>query len=263
MNWNSWPYNTQGKIAVLANDDTTYLDAAHAAGKTFMMGVSPLQFKHWTASMNWYRRGEGNLENRFGQVLNLQPDMVELQTWNDAGESHYMGNAWPEAMTNTPFPAYTSAYDHTGYQQILPAFIHAFKSGATTTNTMFPTNGKTVQGVFWHHTLLAGADCGADPLGKPAGADIVEDKVTAVVLVAAGSTTLSIKISSGGTVLGTQSLVPGYNSFVVGGLTTGTVVTTVQDSASAGATVATGTGPIAVVNQSNLCNYNFQVVALM
>ncbi len=55
------------------------------------MGASPLQFKHMDSSDNWYRRGEANLENRFGEVLKLQPDMLELQTWNDAGESHYMG----------------------------------------------------------------------------------------------------------------------------------------------------------------------------
>ena len=51
--------------------------------------------------------------------------------------------------------AYTEDYDHTGYWQLLPAFIEAYKSGATTTSTMYPTNGAIAQGTFWHHTLLA------------------------------------------------------------------------------------------------------------
>ena len=178
MNWNSWPFSTQGDIIVPTTDDETFLNSAKLHGKTFMMGVSPLQFKHMDSGNNWYRRGEQNLEYRFGQVLSLQPDFIEIQTWNDAGESHYMGNSWPEPIDGSNIGAYTNSYDHTGYWQVLPAFIKAYKAGSTNTKTMFPTNGATAQGVFWHHTLLAGADCSADPLGKPQGANTIEDKVT-------------------------------------------------------------------------------------
>ena len=66
-----------------------------------------------------------------------------------------MGNSWPEPISNSPIPAYTEAYNHTAYKEILPAFIKAYKAGATTTEKMFPTNGAAVQGTFWHHTLLA------------------------------------------------------------------------------------------------------------
>jgi glucan endo-1,3-alpha-glucosidase len=80
-----------------------------------MMGVSPLQFKHIDSSQNYYRRSEQNLEYRFSQVLSLQPDFVEIQTWNDAGESHYMGNSWPEPIAESDIEAYSSSYGHTGY----------------------------------------------------------------------------------------------------------------------------------------------------
>jgi glucan endo-1,3-alpha-glucosidase len=178
MNWNSWPQNTEGDIIVPTTDDVTYLDGAHASNKSFIMGVSPLQFKHDPSYGNWYRRGEQNLEYRFGQVLKLQPDMVELQTWNDAGESHYMGNSWPEPIEGTNIASYTANYSHTAYKEILPAFVKAYKSGAMTTDTMYPTNGKNAQGVFWHHTLLANGDCSSDSIGEPQGVDTVEDKVT-------------------------------------------------------------------------------------
>jgi glucan endo-1,3-alpha-glucosidase len=101
-----------------------------------------------------------------------------MQTWNDAGESHYMGNSWPEPIDGSDIGSYTAGYDHTGYWQILPAFIKAYKAGATTTDTMFPTNGAKAQGTVWHHTLLTSADCSADPIGKPQGANTIEDKVT-------------------------------------------------------------------------------------
>jgi glucan endo-1,3-alpha-glucosidase len=142
------------------------------------MGVSPLQFKHDPSYGNWYQRGEQNLEYRFGQVLKLQPDMVELQTWNDAGGSHYMGNSWPDPIEGTNIASYTANYSHTAYKEILPAFVKAYKSGAMTTNTMYPMNGKNAQGAFWHHTLLANGDCSSDSIGKPQGVDTVEDKVT-------------------------------------------------------------------------------------
>lgn len=39
------------------------------------------------------------MPQRFEQVLALQPDLVELITWNDAGEGHYVGNCKLERQT--------------------------------------------------------------------------------------------------------------------------------------------------------------------
>ena len=144
------------------------------------MGCSPLQFKHMDSTNNWYRRGEANLENRFAEVLQLQPDMLEMQTWNDAGESHYMGNNWPENVDGAGnIPYYSDGFDHTGYWQILASFIQAWQRGDTSTANMYPTNGAAAQGTFWHHPLLVGADCSADPLPKPASiASTAEDIIT-------------------------------------------------------------------------------------
>ncbi|KAI9648601.1 hypothetical protein NHQ30_003238 [Ciborinia camelliae] len=264
FNWNSWPTDTAGSVPVNTIDDTTYQTAAKASNKGFMMGISPLQFKHISASQNWYRRGESNLEIRFGQILSLQPDFIEFQTWNDAGESHYMGNSWPEPLVNngTPEALSSLAYDHTGYWQILASFIRAWKSGARDTAKMVPTSGKDAQGTFWHHTLLKDADCGGDVLGlrKPDGVQGVEDRVTAVVLVARGVEGLVGSISVGGVVLGVQTLYEGFNTMVVNNITTGSVVMSVTNSA--GMVVVGGKGPLEVVRSADLCNYNFQVVGL-
>ncbi|KAH8599849.1 glycoside hydrolase [Bisporella sp. PMI_857] len=260
MNWDAWPQDTQGNIIVPINLDQTLQIAGKSAGKTFLMGVSPVQFKHIDGESNWYRRGEQNLEYRIGQVLSLQPDFIEIQSWNDAGESHYMGNSWLEPISGTPIVDYTQAYDHTAYKEILPAFIKAFKDGVTTTAILYPTNGAAAQGTFWHHTLLAAGTCPSDPLGLPRGASTVENKVTAVVLVAAGQTGLQAILTSGSTRLGTQNLVAGFNGFSFGGMTTGSVSVRVINSV--GTTLVSGTGPIAVVSTATLCNYNFQVVGL-
>ena len=103
MNWNSWaPAGAGDNATVPVDDDKTYLNAARAANKQFMMGLSPLQFKHIDSNQNWYRRAEENLPVRFAQVLEMQPDMIELQTWNDCGEGHNMGYIWEESLTTAP-----------------------------------------------------------------------------------------------------------------------------------------------------------------
>ncbi|KAF1358648.1 hypothetical protein EJ07DRAFT_123032 [Lizonia empirigonia] len=261
FNWNSWLPSSAGKAIVSTTDDKTFQSKASSASKLFMMSISPLQFKHLDTSNNWYRRGEDNLEYRFGQALSLQPDMLEFQTWNDAGESHYMGNLWDEPMTGSPsIQALVKNHDHKGYWQILPAFIQAWKRGDTTTANMVPTNGQSVQGAFWHHTLTVDADCGSDPLAK--SADIktaAEDAVSGVVLVAKGKANLVAVVNVGSKELGKQTLVEGYNKFKFTGLTTGKVQLEVWDGSTM---VGGGYGKLEVTNSASLCNYNFQVVGL-
>lgn len=224
FNWNSWLPSSAGKAIVSTQDDKTFQTAARSASKLFMMGISPVQFKHLDQSQNWYRRGEDNLEYRLGQALDLQPDMLQLQTWNDAGEGHYMGNLWDEPMTNSPIRNLVDGYDHKGYWQVLKAFIQAWKRGDTTTKNMVPTNSKSVQGTFWHHTLTVNADCSSDPLVK--STDITkdaEDVVSGIILVAKGTTGLVAVVNVGTKELGKKTLVEGYNSFKFGGLTPGKV----------------------------------------
>lgn len=244
FNWNSWPDVSAGKVAVSSANDATFLTAAQSTSKLFMMGISPLQFKHIDADQNWYRRGEDNLEVRLGQALNLQPDMLQLQTWNDAGEGHWMGNAWPEPIANSVIPALINGYDHKGYWQILPSFIQAWKRGDTTTANMVPTNGQAVQGAFWHHTLTVGASCGDGGLAKSADVtSVAEDAVSGVVLVAQGQTGLVAVVKVGAVELGTKTLGEGYNSFKVTGLGPGKVAVEVRSGSTV---VAGGEGPIEV-----------------
>ncbi|OBT83372.1 hypothetical protein VE02_08364 [Pseudogymnoascus sp. 03VT05] len=262
FNWNSWPSEGQGKIIVPTTDDQTFLNAAKSANKLYMMGMSPMQFKHVDGGQNWYLRGEQNLEYRMGQVLDLQPDMLEIQTWNDAGESHYMGNIWNEPISDSVIPQYTDGYDHGGYREILNSFIQAWKRGDRTTSNMFPTNGQLAQGVFWHHTLLVNGNCGNPDilgLGKPSGIQNAEDSVAGVVLVAPNQIGLTAVVTSGSTQLGTVTLKPGYNQFSFAGMTTGAVRVEVRDGSNK---IVGGSGPIQVTNSAQLCNYNYQVVAL-
>jgi glucan endo-1,3-alpha-glucosidase len=259
FNWNSWPASSDGKVIVSSAVDNTFNTAAHSSSRVFMMGMSPVQFKHYDQNNNWYRRGEQNLEYRFGQALALQPDIIQLQTWNDAGEGHYMGNVWPETLTTAPqIAALTKNFDHTGYWQILKSFIKQWHAGDTTTANMYPTNGKRIQGTFWHHTLTVGADCSSDPLVK--SQDITNDAadaVSGVVLVASGNKGLVAVVNVNGALLNTLNLNEGYNSFKFLGMGTGKVQLEVWDGSTM---IGGGYATLPVVNKADLCNYNFQVV---
>jgi glucan endo-1,3-alpha-glucosidase len=87
FNWNSWQPSNAGKVRVSSEQDSIYQSATtKSQRRVFMMGISPVQFKHLSEKDNWYRRGEDNLDYRLGQALELQPDIIQLQSWNDAGE---------------------------------------------------------------------------------------------------------------------------------------------------------------------------------
>jgi glucan endo-1,3-alpha-glucosidase len=262
FNWNSWPATSEGRVAVSDATDRKFQSAATKANKLFMMGISPVQMKHYSNDWNWYRRGEDNLENRFGQILERQPDMVQLQTWNDAGEGHYMGRLHPSPLDDQT-KAVTDGYDHTGYWQILKPFIAAWKAGDRTTGNMYPSGGKVVQGTFWHHTLTVDGTCYAD--GIPKSGDIAkaaEDAVSGVLLVAPGKKNLVAVVNVGGQKLDQKNLSPGFNKFKFTNLqdrAPGKVQLEVWDGSTM---VGGGYGSIEVTKSKPLCNYQFQVVAV-
>lgn len=64
-----------------------------------MANVSPWFFTHYAPdsfNKNWIYRSDTLFIDRWNEILNLQPQLVELATWNDFGESHYIGPLHPE-----------------------------------------------------------------------------------------------------------------------------------------------------------------------
>ncbi|KAH5607577.1 hypothetical protein HBI26_043990 [Parastagonospora nodorum] len=258
FNWNSWPFPSAGRAPVSTAQDSLFHSATLQTRRIFMMGLSPVQFKHLSASQNWYRRGEDNLEHRIAQILALQPDIVQLQSWNDAGEGHYMGNLWTEALFLKKTRDLTDGYDHRGYWEALTPFIRAWKRGDTQTAGMVPLEGRRVQGVFWHHTLTVDGTCESDDVQTSESVvALAEDAVSGIVLVPQDVTNLVSVVNVGGKELGKTALVPGFNKFKYTGMGTGKVQLEVWEGSTM---VAGGYGAIEVVRRAELCNHQFQVV---
>lgn len=129
FNWDAWPTG--------AADKTTDKDRAYRAAlgpdRTYMMAVSPWFYAH-VYGKNWLWRGDDLWFDRWQQVLALQPDVVQLLTWNDYGESHYIGPLYEAqfglfAAGGAPYN-YVRDMPHDGWRQFLPYLIAQYKTGA-------------------------------------------------------------------------------------------------------------------------------------
>lgn len=73
--------------------------------KTYMAGISPTFFTHYgvdSLDKNFVYGSENNYATRWQQVANISAPLVQVITWNDFGESHYIGHR-PETTQNQPF----------------------------------------------------------------------------------------------------------------------------------------------------------------
>jgi glucan endo-1,3-alpha-glucosidase len=213
------------------------------------------------SGQNWYRIGEDNLPQRLQQVLSLQPDFVEIITWNDGGESHFIGNVWPEQIACcSDIQAYADGFDHSGWQQVFTPFIKAYKAGATDISGITPLSG-SAEGAMWYRPLLTSASCS----NSISNYQEAQDAINYAVILPSDASGYSIKLYSNNNLLQTISGNAGLNGGMVLGLQSGAASTQKLEVVdSSGAVVASATGTKDVVGQSPnaTCNWNYEVVGL-
>ncbi|KAJ5312620.1 hypothetical protein N7508_003450 [Penicillium antarcticum] len=257
FSWESaWPAPGHTPTNVSSQVDSAALQQARAAGKVYMIPMSPLQFKYMGSGQNWYRIGEVNLPQRMAQALQLQPDFVEVITWNDAGESHYVGDFWQEQIAGSNIGDYANGYDHKGWLQVITPFIKAYKAGATSISQMVPPSTKPV-GAFWYRPLLTTASCSSSISNYQSARDAVN---FAVILPSNGYT---IRVYSNskliGSFLGQKGL--NYNSILGLAAGSGQMIQVVDGSNNIVAS-ATGTKSVLAQSPNATCNWNYEVVGL-
>lgn len=127
-------YQVLGKYSVLGQPGPR--------GKPYMMVVSPLFYTNLPGfDKNWLWNPDGLWFDRWQEVLFLQPDYVEIISWNDWGESHYIGpqdlTQWDSVFGPTKGKAafnYVDGFAHDGFRQILPHVIDLYKNNSTMLN---------------------------------------------------------------------------------------------------------------------------------
>jgi len=258
----AWPFPS-APDSMTTNDEAN-LAAAHAAQKLYVLPVSPYQFKHLSPDQNWFRPGGMSLIHGLRRALSLRPDFVELVTWNDAGEGHWIGNIWREGITQG-MADLIAGFEHGAWRGVVAMFVAAIRNGVSDEGGVVPLGGRTVQGAFWYRPLKKDSHCW-NWLGKPRGWEGAEDAVNVAVAlrgdVRPGS--VQIKVWSGGALVATLTGRSGMNVYQVAyreGQQKVQVVTF-----PGGQVLAEGTGPMEVTwdigRLGGQCNFNYQVVDL-
>lgn len=145
--WNTWPAGGSGPGTHFdTTGDKNLLASAKATNKTYMAPLAPWFYTHvWGSgwSKNWLFGSETLLPERWQQIVQLQPDFIEIVTWNDYSESSYMCTISSDlpvdmeginAMINVPQPMH-----HDAWLQLSKHYIQWYKNNArpTVTNDQF------------------------------------------------------------------------------------------------------------------------------
>ncbi|KAJ4235468.1 hypothetical protein NW757_013509 [Fusarium falciforme] len=220
FSWESaWPLR-EGKGGAFPGDigpDMPLIKGMKTYKKKYMIGLSPLQYKD-SYDTNVYRAGDLNLPTRMQNILANRDDIyyVNVLTWNDGPESHYIGSIWPEQNTD-PEPAHYMKLPHKGWQRVLGSFIAAFKGDGV----MRPFGGDTVTGAFWYKSILSDTKCSATPkdvgieqqyLNRPESYETATDKGAYAVVLPQDASGWSMRVHSGGKTDTITGLKAGLNS---------------------------------------------------
>ncbi|KAL0478277.1 glucan endo-1,3-alpha-glucosidase [Acrasis kona] len=170
FSWNSWP---NGGSPMTTAEDDIYMNGARQKGKAYMAPLSPWFYTHlpqW--NKNFLYKSEFLLLDRWEQMLRIKPEMIEIVTWNDWGESSYLGPIQGAKPENSD--VYVDGYDHIAFREMSIPFLQAYKNGQDQ-----PTINKDAF-FFWYRPHSKNAGCG-DGYGRPERWDLVEDNVYVVV----------------------------------------------------------------------------------
>ena len=119
----AWPL---GASDITTNGDMNYIQALN--GKPYMMPVSPWFFRNVYGG-NWLWRGDSTWFIRWNQAASLQPAIIQLLTWNDYAESHYIGPLPPPGANAIAAGVnYVDNHPHEGWLADVPYFIANYKS---------------------------------------------------------------------------------------------------------------------------------------
>ncbi|KAL0580548.1 hypothetical protein V5O48_001453 [Marasmius crinis-equi] len=228
LNWMGWQSNGNNKapgngvLVTVQAGDQSYRSALGSKG--YIAPLSPWFSTHFggevSYSKNWVFPSDLLLYRRWLDILKLQPTFVEIVTWNDYGESHYIG---PLSAPHTDDGAskWVNDMPHTGWSDLSKPFIAAYKAGSTSVQS-FITDEKLI---YWYRITPKSLNCDATDTtmgpgnnasgdffnGRPNGFDTMTDDVFVVSLLKSPGT---VTVNSGGT-LYTFNAPAGSSAFAV------------------------------------------------
>jgi hypothetical protein len=186
LNWQAWDSDganrapKPGQNVTVSQGDATYTEWL-GAEKGYIAPVSPWFFTHYGNEVsypkNWVFPGDLLWYTRWNEILELSPPFVEILTWNDYGESHYIG---PLASKHTDDgnSKWVNDMPHNGWLDMAKPFIVAYKAGEKS-----PAVSED-RLVYWYRPIPKSLECDKDNTGaRPDGSDTLEDAVFVVALL--------------------------------------------------------------------------------
>ncbi|KAJ4358828.1 hypothetical protein N0V85_009509, partial [Neurospora sp. IMI 360204] len=144
VSFDAWPRPSQSTLTTFSDDG--YLSALSSSNqsspnansnsvkdnnKIYMMGISPYFYTRVSSlSKNWYTPSDTLWPTRWSQALALKPDLLQIITWNDFAESHYISDLVPSQILPEA-QSYVEGFDHGGFRAVLPWYVRAYKLGKT------------------------------------------------------------------------------------------------------------------------------------
>jgi len=218
--------------------------------RSYMATVSPCFFTHYGANSfnkNFIYLSDQHLfAKRWESIIKLRDQIpfVELITWNDFGESSYVGpieGAQPDSQ------AWTDGMDHTAFLDMTKYYATAFKTG------QFPTIEKD-QIIMWSRPHAAAATA-PDPVGPPANFQLFTDNVWAVAMTTAPSTVI---LTTSPTTSGTFQVPAGLTTLQLPITPGGTMKGTIERNGE----IIVQVNPSNFTFQGNPSAYNFNILAV-
>jgi glucan endo-1,3-alpha-glucosidase len=255
FSWGAWP-NPTDFASGLTPEDNIFMDSARRANKVYMAPWSPWFYTHLPYK-NYLYHCDSLWYDRWVQLLSINPHMIEIISWNDWGEAHYIGEIdtnpgdLPEGAKD-----FVYGFPHTAWLDTLPYFISYYKNGvapAVTKDTV----------VYWYRPFLKNSGASADPYGQPQVANkdtslssytpsqVLADSIFVVTILRSPGT---VRVTSGGTTV-TKNVPAGVNFFSTPLSSGGQSVTLLRNDA----TLCTNTGAVSVGTSSTKYNYNAYV----
>ncbi|GBE84927.1 glycoside hydrolase family 71 protein [Sparassis latifolia] len=168
------------------------LNSISSSSKTYIAAVSPWFFTHYgpnTYNKNWIYLADFHLyPTRWDSLIENRDsvDVVEVLTWNDYGESHYVG---PIEGAQPNSQAWVNGFNHTGWLDMTSYYASAYKTGA------YPNIAKDKL-YMWARPHPKDANSG-DSVPKPTNYELDQDTLWVVVMATApGTVTLSTSNSN-------------------------------------------------------------------
>ncbi|RDW92917.1 uncharacterized protein DSM5745_00239 [Aspergillus mulundensis] len=206
FNWAAWPWGTRSIDTYTDGSYYNYMDKNISSpdpgtGLPYMMAVSPWFYTNLPGyNKNWCWKGDDLWYERWMEVIYTLPEFVEIISWNDYGESHYIGPLYeyayeaPMGIGKAPIN-YVQGMPHDGWRKFLPWVIESYKNGMPSI---------TQEGLVGWYRTSPGQSCGTgDTTGNTASQlqvefepyEVMEDKIFYTALLASDAT---VTVSIGG-----------------------------------------------------------------